>query len=114
MSDEEEDRVEAIRPHEVMDYQMRIQAREKGDPIDFLIERGCKRVSEENVDNSARDNTLCVICQEEYSGPCFSLSACSHIFHQDGLNNLFEHCSTNKHVIFPCCKGQRAITGTEG
>ena len=114
MSDEEEDRVEAMSPQEVMDYQMRIQAREKGDPIDFLIERGCKRASEEIMDNAVRDNRICAICQAEYSGPCFSLSACTHIFHSDCLNNLFENRATNKHVICPCCNGQHATMGTEG
>ena len=74
ISDEEEERVGAMSLQEVMDHKMMIEAREKGDPIDILIERGCKRVSEENVDKVVRDNESCQICQEEYSGPCFSFS----------------------------------------
>ena len=94
MSDEEEERV--------------------GTLIDTLIERGCKRVSEENVDKAVQKKELCQICQFGYSGPCFSLSACAHIFHSNCMNNLFENCATNKHVICPCCKGQHATMGIEG
>ena len=94
MSDEEEERVGAL--------------------IDTLIERGCKRVSEENVDKAVQKKESCQICQFEYSGPCFSLSACAHIFHSNCLNNLFENCATNKHVICPCCNSQHATMGTKG
>ena len=105
MSDEEEDRVEAMSPQEVMDHQRRVQARQRTDPPDFLIERECERVSDKNTNNAA-GNDKCTICQEVYSGSCFLLRACNHFFYRDCVNDLFDHCPTDKHVICPLCKGQ--------
>ena len=82
MSDDEEDMVEVMRPQEVMDHHRRVQARQRGDPSDFLIEKGCERVSDKNVNNAAEGDKR-AICLHVYSGSCFSLSACSHVFHQD-------------------------------
>ena len=112
MSDDKEDAVEAMSPQEVMDHQRRIQAREKGDPTNFLIWRGCKRAREEIVNNAPVDVT-CPICLQVYSGSCFSLSACNHFFHRDCLSDLFDHRPTDKNVICPLCKGQYVTNGTE-
>ena len=98
MSDDEEYLVEAMNPQEVMAHQMAVQTRQRGDPTDLLIENGYLRVSEEKVDNAARENELCPICQEVYSGSCFSLSAYPHFFPGDCLRTWFGYFPTNKDV----------------
>ena len=55
-SDDEEDMVEAMSSQEVMEHQRRVQARHKGDPTNFLIEKECERVGDENVYNAAGDD----------------------------------------------------------
>ena len=113
MSDGEEDLVEAMSPQEVLVRQIVVQARHRGDPTNLLVASGCVRVNVEKVDNEARENKVCVMCQEVYSGSCFSLFVCSHFFHEDCLRTLFGYFSTAEHVLCPSYRTPHVTMGTQ-
>jgi len=114
MSDVEWNLVEAMSPQEAMAHMMAVQARQRGDPTNLLIESGCVRVNEEKVDTAARENEECAICCQVHSGSCFSLSACPHFFHGDCLRTLFDHFSSDEHVLCPKCRTPHVTMGTQG
>ena len=57
---------------------------------------------------------ICMMYQDVYSGPCFSLSACRHFFHGDCVRTVFNHFCTDDHVTCPSVRETHVTNCAQG